>query len=137
MPCRIIDPENATFQGVKMADIDSLETELKRAQERVQKERLAVQKIKRAMKRRATKERRNVEAQALCALGRAMVEYCDLPDHDAEASRLLVDFLRGYIVRESDQDAIIFTLSGKRVADAVRAPKPVIAPAMPAIEIVG
>jgi len=135
-----MNPENATFQGVKMADIDSLENELKRAQERVQKERLAVQKIKRAMLKRKRAEKRNIEAQALCALGRAVVEYCDLPGHDAEASRL-VDFLREYVTRESDQEAIIFTLSGKRVADAVRVPKPAIdrapEPAMPPMEIVG
>jgi len=119
-----------------MADVISLETELKKAQERIAKERLAIQKIKRAMLKRKRAEKRNIEAQALCALGRAMVEYCDQSGHDSEASQM-VDFLRGYIVRESDQDAILFTLSGKRVADAVRAPKPAIAPAMPVIEIVG
>lgn len=119
-----------------MADIDSLENELKKAQERIQKERLAVQKIKRAMLKSRRAEKRNIEAQALCALGRAMVEYCDLPGHDGEVARM-VDFLRSYVVRESDADAILFSLSGKRVADAVRAPKPVTIPAMPVIEVVG
>jgi len=119
-----------------MSDAISLEIELKKAQERVQKERLAVQKIKRAMLKRRRAEKRNIEAQALCALGRAVVEYCDRDGHDAEASRM-VDFLREYVTRESDQDAIIFTLSGKRVADAVRAPTRTPEPAMPPMEIVG
>jgi len=136
MRCPILNPENDIKQGVKMADIDSLETELKKAQERVQRERLAVQKIKRAMLKRRRAEKRNIEAQALCALGRAVVEYCDQPDHDAEVSRM-IDFLRDYVTRESDQEAILFTLGNRRVVDAVRLPPPASIPAMPAIEIVG
>ncbi|WP_029605496.1 hypothetical protein [Kozakia baliensis] len=114
-----------------MADAISLETELKKAQERVQKERLAIQKIKRAMAKRKRAEKRNIEAQALCALGRGVVEFCDDNSNGNHASAV-VDFLRMYLTRESDVDAIIFTLSSKRVADAVRVPKP----AMPSIEIV-
>ncbi|WP_342629991.1 hypothetical protein AAC691_10350 [Nguyenibacter vanlangensis] len=122
-----------------MADIDSLETELKKAQERLARERLAVQKIKRAMTKKKKAEKRNIEAQALCALGRGIVEFCD-DDSNGNHASAVVDFLRAYIVRESDVDAILFTLSGRRVADAVRVPKPSIVavpePAMPSIEIV-
>ncbi|WP_342627801.1 hypothetical protein AAC691_17155 [Nguyenibacter vanlangensis] len=114
-----------------MSASDTLENELKRAQERLARERLAIQKIKRAMTKRKRAEKRNIEAQALCALGRGVVDFCEQTGRENDVAAVL-DFMRGYIVRDSDIDAVFATLGDRRVCDAVRAP----APAMPSIEIV-
>ncbi|MFT8464066.1 hypothetical protein [Acetobacter persici] len=115
-----------------MADANSLENELKKAQERIKRERLAVQKIKRAMARRETAERRKIEAQALCALGRGIVAFCE-ENGNATGQTSVMDFLLSYVTRASDQDAIISTLGGKRISAAFRAPEP----AFPPVEVVG
>ncbi|WP_323992873.1 hypothetical protein [Nguyenibacter sp. L1] len=114
-----------------MAASDTLENDLKRAQERIKRERLAVQQIKRAMLKKEKSERRKIEAQALCALGRAAVEFCEQED-DGNHIVALIDFMRTYLTRDSDADAIISTLGGKRVCNAVRAP----VAAMPLISVV-
>ncbi|WP_215745923.1 hypothetical protein [Gluconobacter sp. P1C6_b] len=115
-----------------MPDANSLENELKRAQERIKRERLAVQKIKRAMARRETAEKRKIEAQALCALGRGVVAFCE-ENGKPDARTALVDFLLSYVTRPSDQDAIISSLGGKRISAVFRAPEP----AFPPVEVVG
>lgn len=115
-----------------MADANSLENELKRAQERIKRERLAVQKIKRAMARRETAEKRKIEAQALCALGRGVVAFFD-DDTAPDARSVMADFLSSYVTRPSDQDAIISSLGGKRISAVFRVPEP----AFPPVEVVG
>lgn len=115
-----------------MADANSLENELKKAQERIKRERLAVQKIKRAMLRRETAEKRKIEAQALCALGRGVVAFFD-DDMHPDARSVMADFLSSYVTRDSDHDAIISSLGGKRISAVFRAPEP----AFPPVEVVG
>jgi len=107
-----------------MSDSESGHDEIQNRIAALKKKKLQISAEMAALRRRAVSVNKRKEAQALCALGRSLVELYDYLDGTGVTLSRdgLKSFLVQYVQRDADLEAIRLTLGRRKVSSAFPEP---------------